>query len=338
MVGVAAEEDAAVLPRRSPSGMLPDGRHGLHGPTVVGVAVVAGGEAGDGVPAVAGAAGHTGEGSSIPSEALAAGDASEGSAASADLEATAARLQLWLAAAWRASGGAVRVLYRETASPASLPLCRRVLRLGRPLDVQLWLFGSAPALDPVFERLQDELEVLAGDSLSSQWLSAATPFPDNGVALGFIGLAPDGPIDLYVGFEPGRHLSSLPRVSSEAGVVTQPAVYAWPTTFPATRETAGPESSPDADFRKMDLAEVDVELEVFVGGTRSPLALLASLQAGAILSLDTRIGEAAVVAIKGRVVAWGEIVVFADDTLGVRVTRLARDLPPEGGLPAWMRV
>ena len=68
--------------------------------------------------------------------------------------------------------------------------------------------------------------------------------------------------------------------------------------------------------------DVPLQVEVRLGRARVPLGELLRLRAGAVLTLERRVGEEAEVLIGGQVVALGQIVVVGNE-LGVRITQLA---------------
>jgi hypothetical protein len=105
-----------------------------------------------------------------------------------------------------------------------------------------------------------------------------------------------------------------------------------PTSAPPPPAAEGP--GPSAPLVRVQ--ELGVEVAVYVGGGTYPLSTLAGLRPGAVVALETEVGEPAVLAVEGRVIALGEIMVTRDEMLAVRVTRclLGEDRPP--ALPSWL--
>lgn len=87
----------------------------------------------------------------------------------------------------------------------------------------------------------------------------------------------------------------------------------------------------------MPLAGVEVEATVFVGGGLFPLSLLSGLRPGSVLPLATDVGEPAVVAINGRVIAFGEVVLTPEQTLAVRLTRVVLGEEGRAAAPPWLK-
>jgi flagellar motor switch protein FliN/FliY len=74
-----------------------------------------------------------------------------------------------------------------------------------------------------------------------------------------------------------------------------------------------------------------VTVQVVLGNTTMPVADLMRLSQGAIVPLDSRVGEPVDVVVNGRVVARGELVVMDDDNtrFGISLTEVVGSRPPE---------
>jgi flagellar motor switch protein FliN/FliY len=68
-----------------------------------------------------------------------------------------------------------------------------------------------------------------------------------------------------------------------------------------------------------------VDVQIVLGSTEVPVSDLLTLQKGATLALDRRIGEPVDVVVNGRKIARGEITVLESDPsrFGIRVTEIA---------------
>jgi flagellar motor switch protein FliN/FliY len=87
-------------------------------------------------------------------------------------------------------------------------------------------------------------------------------------------------------------------------------------------------TDPDEDPKTAaDLApvfDVPVNISAVLGKTSIDVASLLKLQAGSILELDRKVGEAIDIYVNNRLVARGEVVVV-DDRLGVTMTEIIKD-------------
>lgn len=85
----------------------------------------------------------------------------------------------------------------------------------------------------------------------------------------------------------------------------------------------------EADMRpgapKIDtILQIPVVLQVVVGSTTIPVADLLNLGRGAVIPLDSRVGDPVEIMINGREIARGEVVVIEDDNtrFGVSLTEI----------------
>jgi flagellar motor switch protein FliN len=92
---------------------------------------------------------------------------------------------------------------------------------------------------------------------------------------------------------------------------------------------AAPAKARDAEPRpgapKIDtILQIPVVLQVVVGSTTLPVAELLNLGRGAVIPLDSRVGDPVEVMINGREIARGEVVVIEDDNtrFGVSLTEI----------------
>jgi flagellar motor switch protein FliN/FliY len=70
--------------------------------------------------------------------------------------------------------------------------------------------------------------------------------------------------------------------------------------------------------------DVPVNISAVLGKTSLDVASLLKLQAGSVLELDRKVGEAIDIYVNNRLVARGEVVVV-DDRLGVTMTEIIKD-------------
>jgi flagellar motor switch/type III secretory pathway protein FliN len=243
----------------------------------------------------------------------------------------AALLAAALEAAWRPRVPSISVI-RADSLPPGFPAspALRVVQLGPAAGQRLWLLWDADGAEA--QQAADAfLATLAGDAAARfQELPAETPFPRGGLLLPYRGAGGQVPLLLTLGFEAEGALQAL-RERVRAKVPGSPGAAGNAPSPPA----GGP-LRPAA--LGAELADVEVEASVFVGGGHFTLAELAALRPGSVLTLGQP-SEPAVVAVDGRVVALGEVVLLPDDTLGVRLSRimLGQQDDAEASLPNWMR-
>jgi flagellar motor switch protein FliN len=94
-----------------------------------------------------------------------------------------------------------------------------------------------------------------------------------------------------------------------------------PAAAPApAREAGGREGGLKLDT----ILQIPVVLQVVVGSTTLPVADLLNLGRGAVIPLDSRVGDPVEVMINGREIARGEVVVIEDDNtrFGVSLTEI----------------
>ena len=248
-------------------------------------------------------------------------------------EALASVLASALSTAWRRHLPVMSVVRAETLPSGFHPLHPfRVVRLGHPLSQRVWLFWGDPgdAGAEAVDGFLDALEALLPASLHRQVLPVTTEFPQDGVVLPYRGVTPGDGIPLVLGLEGGAHLRELRDRLKPVGGRLANAVP------PAESMVAAPPSSVSTAPVGAELDGVEVDASVFVGGGHYPLADLAGLRPGSVLTLGMP-SEPAVVAINGRVVALGEVVVLADDTLGVRLSQVVLGGDAKAVVPSWMR-
>ena len=231
-----------------------------------------------------------------------------------------------LSRAWRSTVPEMSVVRGDALPPgfqATAP--SRVERLGAPLNQRVWFFwGSAGAAgNDVADAFLAALEGLLPTTWGHQAMAVAEPFPEDGILLPFRGVTSGENIPLTMGLE-ARPLKRLR--DRLVGVHTSK-----PSTAPATPRPEGTVGDP-----VVRVNDLEVEVSVYVGGGLYPLSSLSALRPGAVLPLGTEVGEPAVIAIQGRVIALGEVMVTRDDTLAVRLTKLMLgDEGREAG-PVWL--
>ena len=88
---------------------------------------------------------------------------------------------------------------------------------------------------------------------------------------------------------------------------------------PAGAAAAAPGSNPSI------ILGIPVEVQIVLGSTEMPVSELMSLQKGATVSLNRRIGEPVDVMVNGRKIAKGEITVLEDDPsrFGIKLTEIS---------------
>jgi flagellar motor switch protein FliN/FliY len=90
---------------------------------------------------------------------------------------------------------------------------------------------------------------------------------------------------------------------------------------------AGLSNEDDGDKTASDLApvfDVPVHISAVLGKASMSVAQLLKLNAGSVLELDRRVGEAIDIYVNNRLVARGEVVVI-DERLGVTMTEIIKD-------------
>jgi flagellar motor switch protein FliN/FliY len=85
-----------------------------------------------------------------------------------------------------------------------------------------------------------------------------------------------------------------------------------------------PSSARDGGPRINSIMRIPVMLQVIVGSTTLPVADLLKLGRGAVIPLNSRVGDPVEVTINGRTIARGEVVVIEDDNtrFGVSLTEI----------------
>ena len=71
------------------------------------------------------------------------------------------------------------------------------------------------------------------------------------------------------------------------------------------------------------LSGVTLTVQAIIGGASLPIADLLNVQAGSIIELDRRVGEPVDLAVNGRVIARGELV-LVDGAMGLTLTEVFR--------------
>ncbi len=82
-------------------------------------------------------------------------------------------------------------------------------------------------------------------------------------------------------------------------------------------------SAGDGNVRNMDmLMDVSIPVLVELGKTEMVMRDVLSLTPGAIIELDSLAGEPVRIAVRGKIIAYGEVVVV-DENFGVKITKIA---------------
>ncbi len=82
-------------------------------------------------------------------------------------------------------------------------------------------------------------------------------------------------------------------------------------------------SAGDGNSRNMDmLMDVSIPVLVELGKTEMVMRDVLSLTPGAIIELDSLAGEPVRIAVRGKLIAYGEVVVV-DENFGVKITKIA---------------
>ncbi len=83
-------------------------------------------------------------------------------------------------------------------------------------------------------------------------------------------------------------------------------------------------SAGDGNLRNMDmLMDVSIPVLVELGKTEMVMRDVLSLTPGAIIELDSLAGEPVKITVRGKLIAYGEVVVV-DENFGVKITRIAK--------------
>ncbi|HEY8580238.1 MAG TPA: flagellar motor switch protein FliN [Beijerinckiaceae bacterium] len=95
---------------------------------------------------------------------------------------------------------------------------------------------------------------------------------------------------------------------------------------------AEPTQAPSDDLALDHVLNIPVTIDVILGSTRMSVSSLMKLQRGAVVPLDRKVGEPVEIAVNGRLVARGEVVVLEDDAtrLGVSLTEIIGAAGPSG--------
>ena len=213
---------------------------------------------------------------------------------------------------------------RAAAVPQPVPDAAEamVVRLGPPLHQRLWCFWQAgDGLGDVAEALVTDMEGMLPAPSTRQVLPAETALPEGAILLPFRAEWPGGEAVITLGIEVGPPLRRL----RERLVPAAQAGSAAPAPVPLT-----------GVGQRLQLNAVDVDVAVYVGGGVYPLGELASLKAGSVLPLQTAMGQPAVLAIQGRVVALGEVMATQGDGLAVRITRMLLGHEGRRAAPEWL--
>ena len=231
-----------------------------------------------------------------------------------------------LAAAWQGRRPGMSVVRGDALPPGfSADAPSRVERLGAPLNQRLWFFWEHTG-DDGEASAQAFLAALAPrmpTAWKHQTLAPPEPFPTDGVLLPFRGVAAGENIPLTLGLELRGFERLRDRLADGQGL--------------ARKRTGTPhQASPAGGAPMLRVNDLEVEVSVYVGGGLYPLSALSALRPGAVLPLGTEVGEPAVIAIAGRVIALGEVMVTRDDTLAVRLTRLMLGEEGREAGPVWL--
>lgn len=82
------------------------------------------------------------------------------------------------------------------------------------------------------------------------------------------------------------------------------------------------DASPLAAIKSGLFDDVEVAVTVHIGETAMTIAELCALKAGSVVKLDLRLNEPAILRLKDKVIARGEIVAV-DENFGLRITEIA---------------
>ncbi len=232
-----------------------------------------------------------------------------------------------LTAAWQRGRPGMSVVRGDALPPGFSPDApSRVERLGAPLNQRIWFFweSAGDAGQVAAEALLTGLQPLMPAAWKHQSMPAREPFPEDGVLLPFRGVAAGENVPLTLGLEARGFHRLRDRLcdGQRAG------------EKPGAKSPRG--SAPGGQAPMLRVNELEVEVSVYVGGGLYPLSSLSALRPGAVLPLVTEVGQPAVIAIAGRVIALGEVMVTRDDTLAVRLTRLLLGEEGREAGPVWL--
>lgn len=206
---------------------------------------------------------------------------------------------------------------RATRVPP-LRLATRVVQLSAPLDGRLWLFWEAAGAyrREASERFLKALRERIAPADCPDVEPDAAP-PPEALLMPFVATLGGQLRSLTVAADP-QALSALEQMLMEA-----------------TAGPAAPEEPPAGGGVPVEALEV--EAAVYVGGGLYPLSALSALRPGSLLPLETAVGQEAILAIGGRVVGYGEIVVTPDDDLALKLTRVVLGEEGRSQAPPWLQ-
>ncbi len=219
-----------------------------------------------------------------------------------------------VAAAWRGYGVTGELARAVTVWGGRATT--RVVRLGPPLDGRLWMLwddaaqGFQEVAEALLRALQSEVPALEGWTT----LPVETALPEDALLLPYEAVGAHGALPLCLAME-------APLVGRLEAAL-------------APAEATAPSSEPAGG--RVQLEALEVQAAVYVGGGLYPLRELAALRPGTLLPLQTDVGERAILAIGGRVVGYGEIVVTPEDALALRLTRVVLGKEGRQLAPAWL--
>ena len=230
---------------------------------------------------------------------------------------TAAFLRNLLATAW-APFGAEGVAHGT--GPGELRGATRAVRLAAPWNGRLWFFweGAGPHRREAAERFLRVLRDRAAPG-ECQEVDPNLPLPATAAIL---------PFEMTLGGQI-RQLT----------LAMDPAVLATVERAPGEIRpgTADQLSDGARGGAGVPVQALEVEAAVYVGGGLYPLSSLSTLRPGTLLPLDTAVGQEAILAIGGRVVGYGEIVVTPQDELALRLTRVVLGEEGRHLAPPWLQ-
>ncbi len=93
-------------------------------------------------------------------------------------------------------------------------------------------------------------------------------------------------------------------------------------------KSAVPTTGPSGTVANRDIImDIPIDVQILLGKTRMKVSSLMSLEEGATISLDRRIGETVDIMVNGRLIGHGEITVLEEDEtrFGVRLTNIIGD-------------
>ncbi len=221
-----------------------------------------------------------------------------------------------LATAWAPFGATGLARGTQSGDPRT---ATRAVRVSAPGTGRFWFFweGAGAHRREAAERF---LRALRDRGVAGDWeeLDPNLPLPPTAVILPFV--------------------ATLGGQVRQLTLATDPALLAGLAGALVEAPPAPSDQVPEAAHAGagVPVQALEVEAAVYVGGGLYPLSALSTLRPGTLLPLETAVGQEAILAIGGRVVGYGEIVVTPQDELALRLTRVVLGEEGRHLAPPWL--